>query len=109
MARRKVKKGKENPLGKCFTRPFPNGRSIGQQTLESFRLFLHAKYMKFNYSPCLSGSVSEQNARENVRNICDYLTGKYDGPFEGNITEAYMKLCENIHRFSDVFVAKNIS
>ena len=55
------------------------------------------------------GSVSEQNARENVRHICDYLTGKYDGPFEGNITEAYLKLCENIHRFSDVFVAKNIS
>ena len=57
MARRKVKNGNENPLGKCFTRPVPNGRSRGQQTLESFRLFLHAKYMKFefSYSPCLSG------------------------------------------------------
>ena len=43
------------------------------------------------------------NARENVWNICDYLTGKYAGPFAGIITVAYLKLCENIYRFSDVF------
>ena len=43
------------------------------------------------------------NARENVWNICDYLTDKYAGPFVGIITVAYLKLCENIYRFSDVF------
>ena len=42
--------------------------------------------------------MSEQNARENVRNIDDYLTGKYAGPFAG-IIESFRK----IHRFTDVF------
>ena len=34
--------------------------------------------------------ISEQNARENVRNIDDYLTGKYAGPFAG-IIESFRK------------------
>ena len=34
-------------------------------------------------------SISEQNARENARNICDYFTTKYARPFAGIITEAY--------------------
>ena len=34
--------------------------------------------------------MSEQNARENVRNIDDYLTGKYAGPFPG-IIESFRK------------------
>ena len=38
------------------------------------------------------GSISEQNARENARNICDFLTGKYAGPFAGIITVAYLKV-----------------
>ena len=42
--------------------------------------------------------MSEQTARENVRNIEDYLTGKYAGPFAGII-----EVSENIHRFTDVF------
>ena len=36
------------------------------------------------------------------RCICDYLADKYAGPFAGIITVAYLKLCENIHRFTDV-------
>ena len=34
--------------------------------------------------------LSEQNARENVRNIDDYLTGKHAGPFAG-IIESFRK------------------
>ena len=96
MAPRKVKDMEKSPWGQCFTRPVPNGRSRsgfwlvpenvlvflpirGQQTLESFRVFLHAKYMKFSCSPCLSwlftealytrwiDSVWEQNARKTFR------------------------------------------
>ena len=75
-----------------------------QQTLESFRVFLHAPYMNFSCSPCWSWLFVEtykrsrwkQNARENVRNICDYLTGKYAGPFVGIITVAYsLKFAKN--------------
>ena len=44
------------------------------------------------------------NARENVRNICDYLTGKYAGPFAGTVvikSSLFDKL-RNIHRFTHV-------
>lgn len=50
------------------------------------------------------GSTSDQNARENARNICDFLTGKYAGPFAGIITVAYLKVLRKyspIH--TDVF------
>ena len=45
--------------------------------------------------------MSEHDMRENVLNMCDYLAGF--GPFAGIITEAYLKVCENILSFSDVF------
>ena len=41
--------------------------------------------------------IQHQNkCKENVRNICDYLTGKYTRPFAGIITVAYLKLNKNI-------------
>ena len=56
--------------------------------LPSPRKRLHLKFLNIR-----------TNARENVPNICDYLTGKYARPFAGIITVACLKVCENIHRF----------
>ena len=62
-----------------------------------------AKYVKFSCSPCISRlfTMSEHDIRENVLNICNDLTGF--GSFAGIITEAYVKVCENILSHTDVF------
>ena len=59
--------------------------------------------MKLSCSPCFSGPVAEKNVRDIVRSFGENLTGKHAGPFAGVITVAYLKVCENIHRFTDVF------
>ena len=46
---------------------------------------------------CLSGF--ELYFRWVPTDICDHLTVKYAGPFAGIIKVAYLKVCENIHRF----------
>ena len=131
MGRRKVKNGVKSPWWQCLTRSVSNsrGRSCLWLVPENFCDFLpnqrgadlgvvscvltrrvNEEYMKFRCSPlCLSwlfaevkDSLSEQNAREKFRNICDYLHRKYAGPFAGIITVAYLKVCENIHWFTDV-------
>ena len=47
--------------------------------------------------------ILAQNVRDIVRSLGENLTGKHAGPFAGVITVAYLKVCENIHRFTDVF------
>ena len=52
----------------------------------------------------VKGSIPEQNARENVLNICDYVTGKYAGPFACTVVikSSLFDSLRNIHRFADV-------
>ena len=47
--------------------------------------------------------ILAQNVRDIVRSLGENLTGKHAGPFAGVITVAYLKVCENIYRFTDVF------
>ena len=53
--------------------------------------------------------ISAQNARDIVRTLSENLTGKYAGYFAGIVTVVYLRICENIHRFTNVFIAENIS
>ena len=66
-----------------------------------------ARHVSLGRSPRLCSRWKVPILAQNVRNIFRYLrenlTGKDAGPFAGIITVAYLKVCENIHRFTDVF------
>ena len=66
-----------------------------------------ARHVSLGRSPRLCSRwkvpILAQNVRNIVRNLRENLTGKDAGPFAGIITVAYLKVCENIHRFTDVF------
>ena len=53
--------------------------------------------------------ISAQNARDILQTLCENFTGKYAGYFAGIVTVVYLKVWENIHQFTDVFIAENIS
>ena len=118
-----VKKREKCPWGQYLTRPVSNGRGrsgfwYGARKLlcfsaqsESSRPCSHfvCSYMQSTWSSAVrhvyliyfgcsqSWKIQHQNkCKENVRNICDYLTGKYTRPFAGIITVAYLKLNKNI-------------
>ena len=59
------------------------------------------RHVYLTYFGCSqSWKIQHQNkCKENVRNICDYLSGKYTRPFSGIITVAYLKLFKNIYSF----------
>ena len=135
VVRRNIKNEENSLWGQCFTRPVPNGRGhsgfwllvaenfcvflpnlrAADLRVVSWRVFLHAKYMKFSCLPRLSwlfGGFIHDVKRFSIRTkwegkrselICDYLTGKYAGRFAGITTIAYLKVCETIHRFPYVF------
>ena len=42
--------------------------------------------------------VQDKNVRDILRTLRENLNGKHAGPFEGVVTVAYLKVCENIHR-----------
>ena len=58
-----------------------------------------------NLSTKCKGYSSEfrRESHRQTRSLGENLTGKHAGPFAGVITVAYLKVCENIHRFTDVF------
>ena len=66
-----------------------------------------ARHVSLGRSPRLRSRwkvpILAQNVRDIVRSFGENLTGKHAGPFAGVITVAYLKVCENIHRFTDVF------
>ena len=51
---------------------------------------------------------SQQNVRDIVRTLRKNLTSKYAGPYTSIVTVPYLKFWENIHPFTDVFIAENI-
>ena len=64
--------------------------------------------MKLSCSPCLSGRFAEALLEMKGSNLSTKCKGyhsdcKYAGPFAGVVTVAYLKVCENVHRFTDVF------
>ena len=68
--------------------------------VQPFAMFILAVRKGFMHEG--KDSISEQNARENVRNICDNVTGKHAGPFAGIITEETLKVCQIFVDFSGV-------
>ena len=125
MAGRKVKNGEKNPWGQCLTRPVPKCRvrsgfwlvpetfcvSLPNQKAASLWVVSCvltrndiwssvARRVSLGRSPRLCSRWKVPILAQNVRDI----TGKQAGPFAGIITVAYLKVRENIHRFTDVFL-----
>ena len=126
MAGRKVKNGEKNPWGQCLTRPVPKYcvRSGFWLVPENFCVSLPnqkvailwvvscvltrndiwssvARHVSLGRSPRLCSRWKVPILAQNVRG--ENLTGKQAAPFAGIITVAYLKVFENIHRFTDVF------
>ena len=129
MTRRKVKNGEKSPWEQCFAGTVPKGlgrsgfwskpenfnlcffanqraADLGvvlcvftrnEHKVQLFAMFISAVRRGFIYE------VKRFNIRTKCKDICDYLTGKYAGPFAGITTVAYLKVCENIHRLTYVF------
>ena len=112
MEGRKVKNGEKNPWGQCLTRPVPKCRVRSGFWLvpENFCFPAQSEGSSLWVVSCVltrndtwKVPILAQNVRDIVRSLGENLTGKHAGPFAGVITVAYLKVCENIHRFTDVF------
>ena len=84
----------------CFSaqseRSRPWSHFVCSYTQSTWTWAVRHVYLSCSWRLILKRSRWKQNARENVRNICDYLTGKYAGPFVGIITVAYsIKFAKN--------------